>query len=503
MRSLFVVFVSLCCALSPARAAEQIWPTLGWETSTPEEQGMDSAALAKLVAFGKTRSFDSLLLVRHGRIVLDAYYAPYSPDIPHAINSSTKAVIGTLTAMAMKEGLLDSLDHPALDFFRDRQIENIDERKKAITIANLLDMSSGFEWEEGVAGGREQSLADMSRSADWIKFVLDRPMAHPPGEVFYYNSGNPHLLSAIIFKLTGKRAEDYAKAKLFKPLGIETSYWRRDSQGLSIGGGGLSLLPRDMAKIGYLYLHHGEWLGEQLLPVGWDEAIAHATLNMNTSFDPSLRYRNFFWVLPDKRAYMAVGYHCQVIMVLPDRDVVAVMTARNFCPFGRIADAIAGAVKSEKALPQDQSAADQLAHEIADISTEKASEVGATPEIASAISGRTYKFPGNALNVKSLALFLSGNEPRYAMELNTQIGSLSANGPLGLDGLYRKGRPTSFGFVPTAKGTWSDEHTFVLDLQFLGSGEERRFDLTFDGEGLTLKGRTRDGREVSVASQPE
>jgi CubicO group peptidase (beta-lactamase class C family) len=112
--SALILTVSIGCG---AASAQTIWPTRAWQTSTPEEQGLDSAELAKLLDFGKTKNLDSLLLVRHGRIVLDAYYAPYTADIPHAINSSTKAVIGTLTAIAIKEGLLDSPSHPALDFF--------------------------------------------------------------------------------------------------------------------------------------------------------------------------------------------------------------------------------------------------------------------------------------------------------------------------------------------------------------------------------------------------
>jgi CubicO group peptidase (beta-lactamase class C family) len=122
--------------------AEPLWPTRQWQTSTPEEQGMDSAALARLLAFGTTRSLDSLLIARHGRIVLDAYYAPYTSNIPHAVNSSTKAVVGTLAAIAHKEGLLDSYDHKMLDFFGDRVIANLDDKKKSITVQNLLDMTS-------------------------------------------------------------------------------------------------------------------------------------------------------------------------------------------------------------------------------------------------------------------------------------------------------------------------------------------------------------------------
>ena len=148
----FMLVASIGCGSARAEgAAESIWPTTQWQTSSPEEQGMDSAALAKLVQFGSSRSFDSLLLVRHGRIVLDAYYAPYSADIPHVINSATKAVIGTLTAIAVKDGLLDSPDHPMLDFFADRTIANVDDKKKAITVQHLLDMTSGIDWATGPA----------------------------------------------------------------------------------------------------------------------------------------------------------------------------------------------------------------------------------------------------------------------------------------------------------------------------------------------------------------
>ena len=138
--------------------------------------------------------------------MLDAYYAPYTADIPHAINSSTKAVIGTLTAIAWREGLLDRLDRPMLDFFTGRSIANIDDRKKAITIQNLLDMTSGIEWEEGIEGGREQSLTDLARSPNQVQFILDRSMSHAPGEKFYYDSGNPNLMSAILTKLAGMTA---------------------------------------------------------------------------------------------------------------------------------------------------------------------------------------------------------------------------------------------------------------------------------------------------------
>ncbi|HEY7958704.1 MAG TPA: serine hydrolase domain-containing protein [Sphingomicrobium sp.] len=205
LRGALVLLASICCCTVRASASEDvIWPMPDWQMSTPEEQGMDSAELAKLLAFGRTRSFDSLLIARHGRIVLDAYYTPYTADIPHVLNSSTKGVVSSLIAMVRKDGLLDSFDHPVLDLFADQNAANVDDKKKAMTVQHLLDMTSGFDWDEGYQGGKEQSLVELRRSADWVKFILDRPMAHAPGEILYYNSGNSHLLSALVTRLTGQ-----------------------------------------------------------------------------------------------------------------------------------------------------------------------------------------------------------------------------------------------------------------------------------------------------------
>lgn len=213
--SLWALMIALSNGTAQAQGtARPVWPTHEWQASTPEEQGMDSGALARLVTFGKRHSFDSLLIVRHGRIVTEAYYAPYNGDTPHEIFSSTKAVTGTLLGMVFKDGLLDRLDHPILDFFPDRHIANVDDRKKAITVQNLLDMTSGLDWDQGFMGGKQQSQQDMNRASNMIQFILDRPMAHPPGEVFNYSDGNANLVSAIITTLTGKPEEDYAREKL-------------------------------------------------------------------------------------------------------------------------------------------------------------------------------------------------------------------------------------------------------------------------------------------------
>jgi CubicO group peptidase (beta-lactamase class C family) len=228
--------------------------------------------------------------------------------VPHRGYSVTKAVIGTVTAIAWKDGVLDSLNHRVLDFFDPRSIANVDQKKEAITVQNLLDMTSGLEWTEQVGGLTPPIETDrqMAASVDWVKFILDRPMSSAPGDTFNYDSGNPHLLSAILTKLTGMSTLDYAKAKLFGPLGIKDKdvLWLPDQQGISNGGWGLYLQPRDMAKIGYLYLHNGVWEGKQLLPPEWVNKVSHPTAETHLK---GFWYSNFFWVLPDKHVYMAVG----------------------------------------------------------------------------------------------------------------------------------------------------------------------------------------------------
>lgn len=233
MPRLLSVLLAFLLAISalPATAQEkpQPWPTKEWATSSPEEQGMSSERLARLVEFGGSNNMDSLLVTRHGRIVLEATYAPFQAGLKHRINSSTKAVISTLVAMAMRDGKLDSTDRKVMEFFADRTIANLDERKQAITVRHLLDMTSGLEWSEGLDGFR--SFLAMERSPDWQQFILDQPMSTAPGTLFYYDSGNSHLLSAILTKVTGKSALAYARETLFGPLGIDDVMWRGDRRG--------------------------------------------------------------------------------------------------------------------------------------------------------------------------------------------------------------------------------------------------------------------------------
>jgi CubicO group peptidase (beta-lactamase class C family) len=503
-----LMFCTAMLVASPGRVAAEDsvasdWPTRGWQTSSPEAQGMNSAALAKLVEFGASQNMDSLLIVRHGKIVLDVYYAPYSADMPHVVNSVTKAIVGTLASIAMKDGLLQGADQPMLSFFSDRSVANLDDRKRAITLQSLFDMTSGLARDGTAVGGALESSAGMERSKDWVQYILDRAMAESPGGVFNYDSGNAHLISAILTKVTGMSTEDYARGKLFGPLGITRWTWRRDPQGVSAGGYGLALNPHDMAKLGYLYLHNGMWDDKQLVQPGWVDRVSHATVDMKLSFAPAFRYSNFFWAQPRSNVYWASGLHCQLIFVYPAQDLVAVTTGRENCPITDLVDAIPKAVESETALDPDSVGSARLANAIRIVATEEATDVGEPPAIAAMVSGKTYTFPGNALGVKSMSLTFTGADPRYDLEMYTRNPTLPPErfgGPLGFDGRYRKGARTPFGVIGV-KGRWLDSHTFEMERRTIGEdGRTRRWTLSFDGDRLNLRGKNFDGVDVAVDS---
>ena len=239
-----LAFAAIYAFPADAEAHERqasVWPTKVWEVSTPEGQGMDSRAVARLIDDVGTYKQDSVLIVRNGKIVADAYYAPYVADIRHDLRSVTKRFLSTMIGVLVEQGTLESVDRPVLDFFPDRSIANLDDRKKAITVQNLLDMASGIAWVERVHTP-DESLARMYASADPTAFVLDQPVSDPPGEKFNYKGGDPYLLSALINKLTGQNALEFSRKELFAPLGIIDVRWAPvDKQGVVTGEAGMRL----------------------------------------------------------------------------------------------------------------------------------------------------------------------------------------------------------------------------------------------------------------------
>lgn len=260
----------------------------------------------------------SLLIIRKGYIVSETYFGAYHQKDSHQLYSCTKSYIATLIGIASDRGEIQGLDQAVMDFFAGRKFANPGAQKEAMSLEDLLTMRSGLDWRES-----DPAIGEMMMSPDWVKYVLDKPMIQTPGTQFNYCSGCSHVLSAILQQATGMNPRDYAEQNLFEPLGITNVRWESDPAGTPAGGWGLNLTPRDMAKLGYLYLHDGSWDGQQIVSSGWVQA---ATKN-HTVTDGELGYGYQWWVYPSYGAYVALGHLGQTIFVAPEADLIVVTTA--------------------------------------------------------------------------------------------------------------------------------------------------------------------------------
>jgi CubicO group peptidase (beta-lactamase class C family) len=302
-------------------ANDVYWPTEAWRTSTPEEQGMDSQRLTQMLDTIRQQHLDfhSLLIVRNGYLVSETYFGGYQQDTRHELYSCTKSIVSTLIGIAIDKGYIDRMNHGVLAFFPEHTFANLNGQKETMTLEDLLTMRSGLGWQEG-----NPVYGAMYRSPDWVQFVLDEPMAQPPGSQFNYCSGCSHILSAILQQATGMNPRDFAEQYLFQPLGISNVQWDTDAMGIPIGGWGLQLAPRDMAKLGYLYLRDGQWDGQQIVSAKW---VENAT-RKHTETDGALGYGYQWWTHSSLAGYTALGRYGQTIFVIPEANLVIVTTAQ-------------------------------------------------------------------------------------------------------------------------------------------------------------------------------
>jgi CubicO group peptidase (beta-lactamase class C family) len=302
------------------RVPPAYWPTESWRTSTPAHQGMDAGKLALMLDFVRQQdlALHSLLVIRNGAIVSETYFGSNLPDDRPELYSVTKSFIATLVGIAIDKGFIKGVEQPVGDFFPDRSFANWDAAKQAMTLENILTMTTGLDWPE-----EDATFQRLYGSRDWVKFVMDEPMRSQPGSEFLYCSGCSHVLSAIIQRQTGMNTRDFAQQELFGPLGISHAVWDTDTAGIPIGGWGLKLTPRDMAKLGYLYLNDGAWDGRQIVSAGW---VKTAT-QKHTASDTDLGYGYLWWTYPKWGAYAALGRYGQTIFVVPDMDLIIVTTA--------------------------------------------------------------------------------------------------------------------------------------------------------------------------------
>jgi CubicO group peptidase (beta-lactamase class C family) len=369
-----LLLASFASALLLWAQAQEESSTKEWPLIQPSAAGFDPTALTALdadVAGGKYGLVDSMLIIRDGKQVFARSYlhdygkiygklarhegplnhdlnGPYNyfsgefhPYYRHSDLHTMQSVSKTVTsitigiAIGRKEFPAD-LDTPILKYFDEYKIANLDERKRRITLRNLLTMTAGLEWNEDLPYNDPKNSADVMESKrDWVEYVIDQPMAAEPGKVWVYSSGVTQLLSHIFKKATGKNIDDYAAEHLFQPLRI-AYHWKHSPTALPDTEGGLYISSSSLAKIGFLFLKNGMWEGKQIVPPDWVAASVKPAMKVEDE-GRHWGYGFQWWLQPwgnshEKFAWAARGFGGQDLRVVPEYNLIVVFTGWDLLP---------------------------------------------------------------------------------------------------------------------------------------------------------------------------
>jgi CubicO group peptidase (beta-lactamase class C family) len=295
-----------------------------WVEAVPADVGMDQGTLAGAAAQAAAiPRFRSLLVARHGRLVMERYFGGAGRETLFDVRSVTKTVVGALTGIAIRDAVLPGLD-VSIAGYLDPPYRVLDS-ERAITLRHLATMTSGFEWEENTGPDFDLWI----ESDDHVQFLLDRPQAHPPGSFFTYDTAGVHLLGVILERAASRALPSYAADRLFRPLGIEAVAWEPLDRGTVDGGTGIQLRGRDLLKLGQLYLQRGTSGGQSVVPESWVEETTRPRFTWREAVGAQSRvtYGTLWWVSDaSPAAYFAWGYGGQFVYVVPARDLVVVAT---------------------------------------------------------------------------------------------------------------------------------------------------------------------------------
>jgi CubicO group peptidase (beta-lactamase class C family) len=330
----------------PDRAPAGAWPTHGWRTAAPQDAGIDPSVLADIDHGARLPYPDlrSVLVVRHGTLVVERYYHGATPATHFNVFSVTKSVTSALVGIALGEHELDGLDQPAVRLLARHLPPRPDPRIRGVTLEHLLTMTAGLPPDS-----MDEAPPGWVGAGDWVRSLLRQRPASEPGTRFSYSSASSHLLSAIVADATGQPTLRYAQTRLFAPLGIDSEpafepefapanaaayeragfAWPTDPQGYHLGFGFLKLTARDLAKLGYLYLKGGAWERGQVVPAAYVRASTRRQVATGRASDPGEGYGYQWWTMTERGhpAFAAIGLGGQLIEVVPDLDLVVVMTS--------------------------------------------------------------------------------------------------------------------------------------------------------------------------------
>jgi len=302
----------------------------GWQVATPAGQGVDEAVLN--TAYQEARQLPnlfSLLVVKNGNLIAERYFNGARMNDAFDTASVTKSITSALTGIALRDNLLTSVDQRMFEFFPEIAWQQLDNRKSSITIRHMLQMRSGYPWEEF-----DGYLDRMLNTSERIDLLAEFPLVADPGSKFGYSNLTAHLVGVITARAANESLRAFAERSLFDPLGISVASWPTDADGYYFGSGATMFTVRDMARFGQLYLDAGAYGGMQLVPAEWvqDSFESYSGTTYNTDIlnaISQLEYGYLWWsgVSGSHRFNFAWGHGGQMICVIQDLNMVIVTTA--------------------------------------------------------------------------------------------------------------------------------------------------------------------------------
>ena len=309
----------------PLQPADVLWPTRAW----PEAERARSPAVDALLAqafdepIGELGETHAVVVVQGGQLVFERYAPAFGPGVTCPSWSMAKSLVHALVGIAVADGLLDIHAPAEVPAWR-----RPGDPRGAITLDHLLHMSSGLAWVEDYEPGHPSDVIEMLFGAgkdDVSAFAETKPLAHTPGEFFYYSSGTTNIVCAILSRTLGLRGDTFAafmRERLFAPLGMTSAAPRFDAVGTFIGSSYCFCTPRDFARLGLLYLRGGIWEGRRLLPAGWVDHARTPTFQQPDG-DADGPYGAHWWLdRVGAGSFSACGYEGQHIAMAPVRDLI-------------------------------------------------------------------------------------------------------------------------------------------------------------------------------------
>jgi len=460
--------------------------------STPERQGMSSSAIRNFLNSVQKSGleFHSLMILRHGNVISEGWWSPYSPEHRQQLYSLSKSFTSTAIGFAVTEGLL-LLEDPVIKFFPDDLPSEISENLAALKVKHLLMMSVGH------AKDSIMLLEASPAGVTWEKTFLNQQVVFKPGSQFMYNSGASYMLSSIVKKVSGKTAHEYLRPRLYEPLGITEATWTENFEGVNMGASHLRMRTESIAKFGQLYLQKGKWNGKQILPEAWiAEATSKQIENGKNDSSWGYGYGYQFWLNPPG-GFRADGAFGQFCMVLPEQDAVIVIMSESIdtkLAMQLVWDGLIPQM-TNTVLNENPAECNLLQNELKTLKYDPPKLETFSP-VASKISGREFKLDSNQFNAKSVSFEFIDDKCIFTLK---EEGKPDISITNGINYWIREGnlkplphslfslRRIDFDSIVAASATWQDEKTLLLTWRFIETVHGDSLTCIFNDDKITIK----------------